>query len=167
INWRPKVGVNRYSVRWRKDNGNWNTYITQSPDHEIPNITPGTFDVEVFSLDSLNRSSTAALTGGINALGKTAPPSDVSGLTRTIDEIIGVMLDWSPVADLDLRDYEIRRGGTDWDSATFQLQGRHPGGWCCRLPRQGARHQQRLQRQRRIGDCDGGGGCSADRDPLH
>jgi hypothetical protein len=119
INWRPKVGVNRYSVRWRKDNGNWNTYITQSPDHEILNITPGTFDVEVFSLDSLNRSSTAALTGSINALGKTAPPSDVSGLTRTIDEMIGVMLDWSPVADLDLRDYEIRRGGTDWDSATF------------------------------------------------
>jgi hypothetical protein len=119
INWRPRVGVNRYSVRWRKNSGNWATTITQSPDHEILNITPGTFDVEVFSLDPLNRPSTSALTGSITALGKTAPPSDVTGLTRTIDEVIGVLLDWSPVSDLDLRDYEIRRGGTDWDSAAF------------------------------------------------
>ena len=119
ITWRPRVGVNRYSVRWRKDNGNWNNYITQSPDHEILNITPGSFAVEVFSLNALSQPSTSALTGTINALGKTAPPSTVTGFKRTIDPVIGVLLDWNPVPDLDLRDYEIRSGGTGWNDATF------------------------------------------------
>lgn len=119
INWRPRVGVNRYSVRWRKESGNWSTAVTQSPDHEILNITPGTFEVEVYSLNATNRPSTSALSGSISALGKTAPPSNVTGLVRTIDPIIGVLLDWNPVSDLDLRDYEIRRGGTSWDDAAF------------------------------------------------
>lgn len=119
ISWRPRVGVNQYNIRWRKDSGNWNRYVTQSPDHEILNITPGVFDVEIYSLDAFGRPSSSALTGTITALGKTAPPSDVTGLVRTIDPVIGVSLDWNPVSDLDLRDYEIRRGGTGWDDASF------------------------------------------------
>jgi predicted phage tail protein len=119
ITWRQVSGVNQYRVRWRKNQGNWNTYTTQSPDHEILNITPGTFEVEVYSLNSVNQISTTALTGTINALGKTAPPSNVAGLTAVIDKDLGVTLSWNPVTDLDLKDYEIRYGGSDWDSATF------------------------------------------------
>ena len=119
INWRPRVGVNQYRVRWRKADGNWNRYSTQSPDHEILNITPGEFDVEVYSLDVFGKPSSTALTGTINALGKTAPPSDVTGFTHVTDKDIGIQLGWNPVTDLDLRDYEIRQGGTDWETATF------------------------------------------------
>ena len=119
INWRPRVGVNQYRVRWRKSEGNWERYTTQSPDHEILNITPGRFDVEVYSLDVFNKPSSSALTGTINALGKTAPPSNVTGFTHVTDKDIGIQLGWNPVADLDLRDYEIRQGGTSWETATF------------------------------------------------
>lgn len=119
INWRPRVGVNQYRVRWRKSDGNWNRYTTQSPDHEILNITPGEFNVEVYSLDVFGKPSSSALTGTINALGKTAPPSNVTGFTHVTDPDIGIQLGWNPVTDLDLRDYEIRQGGTDWETATF------------------------------------------------
>jgi predicted phage tail protein len=119
ITWRQVRGVNQYRVRWRKSNGNWNTYTTQSPDHEILNITPGNFQVEVFSLNSVGQISTSALTGSINALGKTAAPSNVAGLTAVIDPDLGVTLSWNPVTDLDLKDYEIRSGGGSWESATF------------------------------------------------
>lgn len=119
ITWRQVRNVNQYRVRWRKNNANWNEYITQSPDHEILNITPGTFEVEVYSLNSLQQYSNVALTGSINALGKTAPPSNVTGLTNTIDPKLGVALSWTPVTDLDLKDYEIRVGSGSWDNAVF------------------------------------------------
>ena len=119
IAWRPRPGVYQYQVRWRKSNANWNNYTTQSPDHEILNITPGEFDVEVFSINSAGKTSTSSLTGSINALGKTAPPSNVTGFTHVIDPDIGIQLQWNPVTDLDLRDYEIRQGGDNWDGATY------------------------------------------------
>lgn len=119
ISWRSARGVYQYQVRWRKNSANWNNYTTQSPDHEILNITPGTFEVEVFSISSAGKTSTSSLTGTINALGKTAPPSNVTGFTHVIDPDIGIQLGWNPVTDLDLRDYEIRQGGTDWETATF------------------------------------------------
>lgn len=118
-NWRPVSGVNYYWVRWRKDNGNWNTVRVQGPDHEILNISPGSFNLEVYSLSATGKTSANALTGTINALGKTAPPTSVSGLTAVVDKDLGVTLSWTPVTDLDLKDYEIRSGGADWDSATF------------------------------------------------
>jgi predicted phage tail protein len=119
IAWRPKSGVYQYQVRWRKNSANWSNYTTQSPDHEILNITPGTFEVEVFSISASGKTSTSSLTGTINALGKTAPPSNVTGFTHVIDPDIGIQLGWNPVTDLDLRDYEIRQGGTDWETAAF------------------------------------------------
>ena len=110
ITWRQVSGVNQYRVRWRKNSGNWTTITTQSPDHEILNITPGTFAVEVFSLNSINQISTTALTGSINALGKTAPPSNVVTFTAVLDPDLGVTLTWNPIADLDLQGYEIWEG---------------------------------------------------------
>jgi predicted phage tail protein len=116
--WRPIAGVNEYLVRWRKGNGNWSRVITQSPDHEVLNITPGTFSFQVYALNSARDQSTRAATASINALGKTAPPSNVSGFTHVLDASLGVTLTWNPVSDIDLKDYEIRRGAT-WDAGTL------------------------------------------------
>jgi predicted phage tail protein len=119
ISWRQVPGVNQYRVRWRKNQGNWTIYTTQSPDHEILNITPGSFEVEVFSLNSVGQISTSSLTGTLEALGKTAPPANVTGLTSVIDKDLGVTLSWNPVEDIDLKDYEIRFGGSSWETAAF------------------------------------------------
>ena len=50
---------------------------------------------------------------GHRVVGKTAPPSNVAGLTAAVGDA-GIVLEWAPCADADYRDTELRRGGTDW-----------------------------------------------------
>lgn len=114
--WKPVAGVKQYRVRWRKNSGNWVTTVADGPDHEILDITPGTFSYQIFSLNAALRSSTSSLDGSINALGKTAPPSDVGGLTYVADKDLGVLLKWTDISDIDLDVYEIRQGNTWADS---------------------------------------------------
>lgn len=116
--WRPVANVNEYQVRWRKDLGNWQTTTRKGPDIEVLDITPGTFEFEIYSLNAALKPSTTSLTGSINALGKTAPPSNVSNFRSVLDPNIGVTLVWNPISDIDLSEYEIRQGAA-WASATF------------------------------------------------
>jgi hypothetical protein len=108
-------------VRWRKDNGNWNEIEVQGPDYEILDITPGVFDVQVYSVSAALKSSASALTGSITALGKTAPPSGVTNLNYSADKDLGILLTWTPVSDIDVDQYEIRRGAS-WGSSTLVTQ---------------------------------------------
>jgi hypothetical protein len=119
VTWKGIVGVNQYKIRWRKNSGNWASDTTQTADYEILNITPGTFEFEIYSINASGKSSAGALTGSIEALGKTAPPSDVTGFTSILDKDLGVTLSWTPISDIDLKHYEIRQGGIDWASASF------------------------------------------------
>lgn len=122
--WPSVSGVNQYQVHWRKDDGNWTVINKLGPDYEILNITPGTFEFKVYSLSAGLKTSADPAIGAIEALGKTAPPSDVTGLTASIDPYIGITLSWNPISDIDFNFYEIRIGAT-WSSATVltQLQG--------------------------------------------
>ena len=108
--WKPVLGVNQYQVQWRKDNGNWSSINKPGPDHEILNITPGLFEFRVNSISAAFKLSVDTLTGSINALGKTAPPNDVTGFAVVLDPDIGATLTWEPVSDLDLQGYEIWEG---------------------------------------------------------
>jgi predicted phage tail protein len=116
--WPYVDGAIQYRVRWRKDLANWNTAEPQSNQYEILDITPGTFEVEVRAINSGLKQSPTAATASINALGKTAPPSNVTGFTSVIDPNIGVTLEWNLVTDLDLSEYEIRQGAS-WEASTF------------------------------------------------
>lgn len=117
--WPYVEGAIQYRVRWRKDLANWNNVETQSNQYEILDITPGTFEVEVRAINSGLKQSPTAATASINALGKTAPPSNVTGFTSVTDPNIGVTLTWNPVADLDISEYEIRQGGGSWAASSF------------------------------------------------
>lgn len=110
VGWTPVVGVNQYQIKWRKDQGNWSVETSQGADYEIFDTTPGLYEVEVYSVGATNYTSAKALTGALQALGKTAPPSDVPALTATLDPAVGVTLSWEPVTDLDLQGYEIWQG---------------------------------------------------------
>lgn len=121
VSWKPVVGVNLYQLRWRKDSGNWTTIELQGPDTEILDITPGLFEFEVYSFSATLKLSTAKLTGSIDALGKTAPPSDVANLNFTTDTSLGVVLTWDAITDIDADRYEIRRG-TSWGDAAVITQ---------------------------------------------
>ena len=121
LRWQPVLGVNQYVVIYRKDNGNWLTVTVQGPDYDILDITPGVFDVQVYSLNALLKRSATYASASITALGKTAPPSNVANFTSSIDPSIGVLLTWDNISDLDLSSYEIRVGSTSstWADATF------------------------------------------------
>ena len=114
-------------MRWRKDNGNWKVHRQQGPDDELLNITPGTFNVRVYSVNAQGVASNGALAGAFNATGKTDPPSDVTGFTYQIDSYLGLILKWNKLVatlatnfkDLDVVGYEIR-------TAT---NGAAPGNW--------------------------------------
>jgi predicted phage tail protein len=117
IGWLPVVGVNQYQIKWRKDYGNWSIVTLQGVDYEILSTTPGLYEAEIYSLNATNKQSLTALTGSVQALGKTAAPSDVEIFTAAIDPSVGVTLNWDAVADLDLQGYEIWQGES-WGSGT-------------------------------------------------
>jgi hypothetical protein len=117
VSWKGVSGVNQYLVKYRKDYSNWTTVTRQNADYEILDTTPGYFEVNVYSLSAGGQSSATALTGTITALGKTAPPRDVTNFSYAIDTDLGLLLTWSPVPDIDVAGYEIRRG-TSWSTAT-------------------------------------------------
>ena len=128
FSWDAVQGVNKYDVRWRKDSGIWSTHIQQGPDDEILDITPGTFEVKIYSLNAQNVPSNTALTGTLAAAGKTRPPSDVTwtnepsaGFGYQIDPHLGLILRWNKLEgvyphfdDLDVVGYEIRSGDANW-----------------------------------------------------
>ena len=116
VSWEGVEGVYKYFVDWRKDNGNYTRIETSNTDIEVLDITPGAFDFRVFSSNGAGIISAAPAEISINALGKTAPPADVTGLIAEIDKDIGITLYWDKVADIDLDGYEIRQG-TSWETA--------------------------------------------------
>lgn len=119
--WPSVMGVNEYQVRWRKDNGNWTIINKQGLDYELLDITPGLFEFQVYSVSPARKFSNIPVTASINALGKTAPPNNVSGFSYTIDPFIGCTLNWTAVSDIDVDFYEIRVG-TAWSTATLLTQ---------------------------------------------
>lgn len=50
--------------------------------------------------------------------GLRVPPSNVGAITYTLEEV-GIRLKWDEIADPDRAGYEIREGGTSWETATL------------------------------------------------
>lgn len=111
--WQPVSGVSEYEVWWRKDKNNWNVETVRGPLHDVLDTTPGLFEYRIYSINSAKLPSADYLSGSTNALGKTAPPANVTGFATILDPDIGVTLTWSKSADLDLQGYEI------WQGASF------------------------------------------------
>ncbi len=121
FSWDSILGVNEYEVRWRKDIGNWNTHRQQSPDDEVRDITPGTYQVKVFSLNAARVPCTVPLEGTIIVVGKSRPPSQVTNFTFELAPFLGLVLHWDKLVgvyphfdDLDVAGYEIRTSDAHW-----------------------------------------------------
>ena len=102
VSWQPIVGVTQYQVNYRFNNGNFVSTTVSSPDFEIFNTDIGTYEFQVFSYNvGLQTSATSAdLT--FNAVGKTALPSNVTGLSaEPINEKL-VRLRWNLSTDIDV-----------------------------------------------------------------
>lgn len=118
IGWQEVEGIYKYFVDWRKDSGNWTRIETPNTDIELLDTTPGTYNIKVYSANPGNLASADYAEATILALGKTAPPSNVTGFTSVIDPSLGVTLTWNSVPDLDLDVYEVR-AGISWDAGTL------------------------------------------------
>lgn len=116
--WPAVTNATSYRVLHRKDNGNFITDETSANDFDLKNITPGFYEFRVYSVGASGNTSTSYASTDIDALGKTAPPEDVTTLVSIIDPNIGVTLSWDRVTDLDLDSYEIRDGST-WATSTL------------------------------------------------
>lgn len=74
------------------------------------------YDVRVRSVNTLRVASDWVYVTGHLVLGKSVPPTTPTGFTATVYDG-GILFGWNKVADLDVREYEIRLG-TNWSSAT-------------------------------------------------
>ena len=102
LSWQPIVGVTQYQVNYRFNNGNFITTTVLSPDFEVLNTDIGTYEFQVFSYNSSLQTSATSADLTFNAIGKTAIPSDVSGLTiEPINDKLA-RLRWNLSTDLDV-----------------------------------------------------------------
>ncbi len=102
VSWQPIVGVTQYQVNYRFNNGNFVSTTVSSPDFEIFNTDIGTYEFQVFSYNAALQTSATSTNLTFNAVGKTALPSNVTGLSaEPINEKL-VRLRWNLSTDLDV-----------------------------------------------------------------
>jgi predicted phage tail protein len=102
VSWQPIVGVTQYQVNYRFNNGNFVSTTVSSPDFEIFNTDVGTYEFQVFSYNAALQTSATSADLTFNAVGKTALPSNVTGLTaEPINEKL-VRLRWNISTDIDV-----------------------------------------------------------------
>ena len=132
IAWKPVLGVNRYELKYRKDNGGFTVVELQDPSYSIDDINVSKsagsclYDLRVRSISGSGKKSNAALTlDNKEVFGKNTLPSQVnSDFAATLDPNLGVVLSWTPIvatypnfSDLDVRGYIIYQG--DYGSGTL------------------------------------------------
>jgi len=103
ISWQPVTGVTQYQVNYRFNNGNYVSTTVSSPDFEILNTDIGTYEIQVFSFNAALQLSTTSTNLTFNAVGKTAPPSDITNLTYEPISDKEIRLRWDAVPDVDVR----------------------------------------------------------------
>ncbi len=102
VSWQPIVGVTQYQVNYRFNNGNFVSTTVSSPDFEIFNTDIGTYEFQVFSYNAALQTSATSADLTFFAVGKTALPSNVTGLSaEPINEKL-VRLRWNLSTDLDV-----------------------------------------------------------------
>ncbi len=102
IRWQPVEGASNYRIKYRFKNKNAVSVLVSSPDFEIINSQVGPYEISVFTLNAALQKSPTSSDITFNAIGKTAVPGDVTGLTgEPINEKL-VRLRWNLSTDLDV-----------------------------------------------------------------
>ena len=90
-------------VRFRYGNNNWESRIAEKTKQiEILDVVAGTYEIEVYSVSASGLRSVTPATKTHTAIGKTAPPTNVTGVTLTpIDQENG-LLQWNLSTEKDV-----------------------------------------------------------------
>ena len=81
IDWQPVRGVTQYLVNYKFENNNYVSQIVFSSDFELLDTKKGIYTIEVFSYNLSLQLSVNPTTTTFTAIGKTALPENVSGLS--------------------------------------------------------------------------------------
>ena len=115
-----------YNVELKLDDGNFvlisNNLQTKST--EVLDVLPGVYIVRVTTNGFIAGTDKVVDSLPIEIFGKLIPPSDIEGFTLSTLKN-NLLLNWSPIDDLDFHYYEIRKG-INWESASIvatQLSG--------------------------------------------
>ena len=91
-----------YELKYQVDNGNFQTLKSQTPEFQILDSLEGTYNFELVSVGSNLESSANPTTFTHIAVGKSAIPGDVTGLTAEPISDKLVRLRWNLSADIDV-----------------------------------------------------------------
>ena len=123
LDWQTQSGAARYELHYRVNNGSFTKIETVSSYAEIVNSEAGTYEFRLFSFNGLNEPSRTPATLTFNAVGKTAPPSDITNLTYEPISDKEIRLRWDAVTDADVRAggrIHVRHSPKTDGSGTFQ-----------------------------------------------
>lgn len=81
LNWQSVLGVNKYQVQYRFNNGNFISQDVISNTFDIENSQQGTYEIRVFSFNAIDKPSATPSELTFNALGKTALPDNPTNVT--------------------------------------------------------------------------------------
>lgn len=102
ISWKPVLGVTNYQVNYRFENGNFVSQRVSRPDFEIVNSEKGRYEIQVFSFNAALEVSATSADATFDAIGKTAVPSDITGLTYEPISDTMIRLKWNTPTDIDV-----------------------------------------------------------------
>ena len=102
IDFNPVVGAIEYELKFKLDDGNFTTLKSRSPEFQILDSLQGEYQFELSSINASLEPSAQPTTFTFNAVGKTAIPGDVTGLTGEPISDKLVRLRWNLSTDLDV-----------------------------------------------------------------
>ena len=102
VDWQPQNGISKYEVHYRVNDGSFTKIETVSSDAEIVNSQAGKYEFRVTSFNALGEPSRRPAELTFDAVGKTAPPADITGLTfePITDKLARIR--WDPVTEADV-----------------------------------------------------------------
>ena len=96
------LAVKDYRIRWRYGSGNWNIFNITRFDFEILDTSPGVYTIEVYSIGTNLRPSLEPALLTTQAFGKTAPPTDVLGVSLLAIDEASAIINWDRSTELDV-----------------------------------------------------------------
>lgn len=115
--------VDHYIVEWQVvDSGQWQQVETKRDDLHLSPAQDGlSYNFRITAVSAAGNKADPILVTNYQVVGKTQPPSSVAwtAVTPYVLENFGIRLNWVTLAELDLSEYELRTGGTTWETATL------------------------------------------------
>ena len=103
LSWQSIKGIPQYRVRYREENGNWESAVVSKPDYEVLDTKAVPYSFEVYAINALGRQSATPTELTFNAIGKTAIPQDVQGLSFEATSDKEGTLKWTESTELDVK----------------------------------------------------------------